>query len=166
MARSPVNIAQWEKVTGSQESDNTQVWSPSIAFVDTTSPKQLTYTYSDINLYTNTKPNDEVRDIESVKQSLWLIIGTPKRSRWFRPNFGTSIERLLFDPLDYTTATRIRAELTNALGNARTGDRRIVVSEIKVIPDTENQHFFVRLVVTVPSLNIKKENIEFGLRRL
>jgi phage baseplate assembly protein W len=166
MARSPVNIAQWEKVSGTSTEDNTEVWSPNIVYVDTSSPQQLAYTYSDVNLYTNSKPNDEVRDIDSVKQSLWMIIGTPKRSRWFRPNFGTAIESLLFDPLDYTTATRIRSELTNALGNARTGDRRIVVSEIQVIPDTENQHFFVKLVVTVPSLNIKKENIEFGLRSL
>lgn len=166
MSRSPANISQWEKTsTEPQVHPNDTVYVPNISFVDIESSKQKTYTYSDIALNADSQTDDEVRDRQSIIQSVWLIIGTPKRSRWWRPNFGTDLETLLFQPLDTITAGRIKTTIRDGLtGNQ--GDSRIILRKSIVIPDLDNQLFYVELFIDVPSLGLVNDKITFGLQSL
>lgn len=58
--------------------------------------------YSDVNQFTP-KKTELVYDLQSIYQSIGNILATPKNTRLFLPEFGSTIEDLLFEPMDAQT---------------------------------------------------------------
>jgi uncharacterized protein len=52
---------------------------------------------------------------ESVRQSIWLILGTAKGERVMRPDFGCGIYDLVFETNSASTAGRIEEAVRSAL---------------------------------------------------
>src|SRR5829696_2823485 len=52
---------------------------------------------------------------ESIRESVLLIIGTPKGERLMRPTFGSRLRELVFAPNDTTTAALVSVEIRDAL---------------------------------------------------
>lgn len=170
MARSPVNIDRTEKLRLAQQGQepvppgNTLTPNPIVTGIRR--PTQRNYVYSDININAQPGQAEKLYDRDVVVQSLMLILGTNRGTRWWRPQYGADLERLLFEPLDTTTATRINNNIRQAILDSRNGDPRLALRQIEVVPDTENNRFYVNVIVDVPSLNLFNEEIEFGLQRL
>lgn len=51
----------------------------------------------------------------SINQSLLSLFNTSKGERFFNLNYGTNIKKLLFEPLDSTTANQIIKEIRSAI---------------------------------------------------
>jgi phage baseplate assembly protein W len=171
MARSPANIDRTEKLRLQQQGQTPPVQgspinSPVPIIENVQRPGQRNYVYSDVNVQSEPGQADRVYDRDAVRQSLMMILGTTKRTRWWRPQYGADLERLLFEPLDTTTAVRIQANITQAILDPRNGDSRMDLRAVDVLPDTENNRFFVAVIVDVPSLDLFNEEITFGLQRL
>lgn len=73
-------------------------------------------------------------DEESVRQSIWLILGTSKGERVMRPDFGCGLYDLVFEINSASTAGRIAREVTDALLFL---EPRIDVVNVQVQPDRE-----------------------------
>ena len=71
---------------------------------------------------------------ESVRQSIWLILGTSKGERVMRPDFGCGLYDLVFEINSASTAGRISREVTDALLFL---EPRIDVVNVDVRPDGE-----------------------------
>lgn len=69
---------------------------------------------------------------DSVRQSVWLILGTAKGERVMRPDFGCGIHDLVFAAMDSETLQRVRSTVEDAL---RRFEARIEVVEVNVIED-------------------------------
>ncbi len=69
---------------------------------------------------------------ESVRQSIWLILGTAKGERVMRPDFGCGIYDLVFETNSASTAGRIEEEVRDAL---LFFEPRIDVLAVRVEPD-------------------------------
>ena len=69
---------------------------------------------------------------ESVRQSIWLILGTSKGERVMRPDFGCGLYDLVFEINSASTAGRIAREVTDALLFL---EPRIDVVDVQVQPD-------------------------------
>jgi hypothetical protein len=69
---------------------------------------------------------------ESVRQSIWIILGTAKGERVMRSNFGCGIYDLVFEVNSASTAGRIVQEIREAL---LLFEPRIDVLEVQVQPD-------------------------------
>lgn len=52
---------------------------------------------------------------ESVRQAIWIVLGTAKGERAMRPDFGCGIHELVFAPADPSTAGRVAAEVRSDL---------------------------------------------------
>src|SRR5215470_8322240 len=52
---------------------------------------------------------------ESVRQSVWIILGTSKGERVMRPDFGCGIYDLVFEVNSAATAGRVAQEVQDAL---------------------------------------------------
>ena len=52
---------------------------------------------------------------ESVRQSIWIILGTAKGERVMRPDFGSGIHELVFDAVTDSTEGRLAASVRDAL---------------------------------------------------
>jgi uncharacterized protein len=52
---------------------------------------------------------------ESVRQAIWIILGTAKGERVMRPDFGCGIYDLVFEVNSASTAARVAQEIRDAL---------------------------------------------------
>jgi uncharacterized protein len=71
---------------------------------------------------------------ESVRQSIWLILGTSRGERVMRPDFGCGLYDLVFEINSASTAGRIAREVTDALLFL---EPRIDVVNVQVQPEAE-----------------------------
>ena len=72
---------------------------------------------------------------ESVRQSIWLILGTAKGERAMRPDFGCGIYDLVFEIPTASTAGQISQAVQDALLNF---EPRIDVLDVQVTPQSDS----------------------------
>lgn len=114
----------------------------------------FTCTYSDINANTPQK-NDLLLDLDSVGQSILNILSTNFGERLFLPEFGASIENILFELADDTTQLVAMTRIIQAIER---WDTRVLIdynaSNIESNPD--NNSFELTLVYRVRGLESEK----------
>ena len=79
---------------------------------------------------------------ESVRQSIWLILGTSKGERVMRPDFGCGIYDLVFAANSASTAGRIEEEVRDAL---LFFEPRIDVLAVHVQPDSQGEMLMISI---------------------
>jgi phage baseplate assembly protein W len=79
---------------------------------------------------------------ESVRQSIWLILGTAKGERVMRPDFGCGIYDLVFETNSASAAGRIEEEVKDAL---LFFEPRIDVLEVQVQPDGQGETLLISI---------------------
>ena len=119
--------------------------------------------FSDVNLRAGNSPEELVKNEHTINQNIGAIFETPVGSKWYRPRIGSGVNKYLFDPIDTITANRIRREMEQALYS--NGETRIEFGTIEVLPDVENQQYFVNIPYTSPFLEARQYNYQFNLSR-
>lgn len=71
---------------------------------------------------------------ESIRESIWIILSTPRRSRIMAPNFGCGIHDYVFAPNNASTRAVIAAEVRQALV---TYEPRIDLLAVQVEPQLD-----------------------------
>ena len=125
-----------------------------------------TVKYSDVNLRVSYAGKGTiVYDMDSIKQNILAILGTPIHTKWFRPEIGHRLDYFLFDPIDDKTASKITDEIYRILSGPNSLEDRIRLTNVEVIPDTPNQNYYCNIVYVVPTLNdgLIEDNLELGL---
>lgn len=118
--------------------------------------------FSDVNPDVREERYEQVLNESAIQKSIQTIFGTRKKTRPFRRSFGTILDDLLFDPVDDITAMKIRRELIDAI---RIWETRIVMDEAVVIPNYENQEYYVSLTYHIPQLQDKSVTFTFNLAK-
>jgi phage baseplate assembly protein W len=60
----------------------------------------------------------------------------------FRPDIGSNLRRLLFEPMDNVTSATLEREIGTVIGNF---ESRVSISKIQLIPDFDNNGYSVNL---------------------
>jgi phage baseplate assembly protein W len=124
------------------------------------------FTYSDIKLdleYQFTKNNqllkkDEIKDLKAlydlgaIKSSLFNLFNTFPGQKLLNPDFGIGLSRYLFEPISMNVAESIGQEIRRGIGIYEID--RVSIESLKVIPDEENQQYFILLTITAPRMKI------------
>lgn len=76
-------------------------------------------------------------DHAHVHESIRQILGTRKGERFMRPDFGTSLHELVFEPNDHVLFGLIRHEVMTALDQ---WEPRIIVKDVAVAADEVDEH--------------------------
>jgi phage baseplate assembly protein W len=87
---------------------------------------------------------------ESVRQSIWIILGTAKGERVMRPNFGCGIHELVFASMNSATFGRVTEEVHDALLRFET---RIDVLDVKVTASGEGEVLLISIDYEVRATN-------------
>lgn len=120
------------------------------------------YVYSDFtsHLYINKQGNLAVLyDEEVIIQSLKHIIATLSGER-VRTDFGGSLIRLLFEPMNYYTTENIRRILQNSISIY---EPRVIIDQLTITPNYDVGSYDIRIELIIRSLN-KRINFETRLR--
>jgi phage baseplate assembly protein W len=92
----------------------------------------------------------------SIRQSIWLILGTARGERVMRPDFGCGIHDFVFDVNDTGTATAVCQSVRDALTR---WEPRIDVLDVYAAPDAEDRH---RLLIEI-NYQVRSSNSRFNL---
>ena len=99
------------------------------------------------------------RNEAAIKSAVKHLILTNLGERPFQPEVGTSIPKLLFENIDFGTASRIASEITRAI---TTYEERVQLSWVDVVPRPDDNSFEVSIefeIVGIPHT----QTIEFYL---
>ena len=102
-----------------------------------------------------------VHNDNSIKQAVKNIILTSPGEKPFQPLVGSSVSRLLFEPLDAFTADTIAEEIRTTINQY---EPRVALTRVDVTPIYENNKINVSLEYRIVGLPIV-ETIEFVLQR-
>lgn len=115
--------------------------------------------YSDINQYT---PETQIllTDEESVYQSLNNILITKPGQRIFNPEFGSDMDKVLFEVMDEVTAAQLYRTVTEAVER---WEPRIIIdnSQSDIIPNYDSNSYDVKLVFEIIGLSDEGQKFEF-----
>src|SRR4051812_33069390 len=92
---------------------------------------------------------------ESIRQSVWIILGTAKGERAMRPDFGCGIHDLVFERNTAATAGRVTQSVKDALLRF---EPRIVLVDVQV----EAQESGAVLQITI-DYRVRATNTAFNL---
>ena len=102
-----------------------------------------------------------VHNDNSIKQAVKNIILTSPGEKPFQPLVGSSVNRLLFEPLDAFTADTIAEEIRTTINQY---EPRVKLTNVEVTPINEGNKLNVSLEYKIVGLPIV-ETIEFVLHR-
>lgn len=123
-----------------------------------------TQSFKDFNLNFKPHPVTEdlmvVKDGADIKQSLKSLLLTRKGERLFNSSLGTGLTDLLFESLDFGTATSIRDEILVIIKNY---EPRIRILKLDVDINFEDNGYDITLVYEVVGRDDLKANVEFFL---
>lgn len=92
----------------------------------------------------------QARYEESVRQAMWIILGTAKGERVMRPDFGCGIHDLVFSPVTSTTVGRISQEVRAALLRF---EPRIYVTDVQVTSEGDGEVMLISVDYRVRATN-------------
>lgn len=84
----------------------------------------------------------QARDLEKVRQSILILLGTQYGERLMRPQFGCNLKSLVFEPNNLATANLAKHYVTEGLTN---NEPRISLDTVMV----ENDNLNGRLVINI-----------------
>jgi phage baseplate assembly protein W len=116
--------------------------------------------YSDLNLGLLNPEQEILKNEDAIKQQLLLRFTFVVGSRVMRRRFGSRLEEILFEPIDDQTSQDVRREIINLAGT----DGRLVVRQNIVVPDVDNQQYYVDFNFYCPALRVEF-NLNFNLAR-
>ena len=87
---------------------------------------------------------------ESVRQSIWVVLGTAKGERAMRPDFGCGIYDMVFGVNSSTTASEAAEEVRDALVSF---EPRIDVLNVDVSPGGDGEVLYVSIDYQVRATN-------------
>lgn len=86
----------------------------------------------------------------AVQRALYNLILTQRGERFFNPRFGCSIRSLLFEPVDYITASLMEREIEDTINLY---EPRVNVHKITIYPDFDGNGYEIEILYEISSLD-------------
>jgi phage baseplate assembly protein W len=107
-------------------------------------------TYKDLDLLFNVHPikkdiNKHTAEM-SVINSIKNLVLTNHYERPFQPEIGSNVSKLLFENLDFVTASALEREILQTIRNF---EPRASVYRVRALPDYDNNGFTVDMEFTI-----------------
>ncbi len=97
----------------------------------------------------------------AISRSIRNIIFTLPGEKFFNPNFGSRINRSLFENIDEISASIIRDEIQNSITNY---EPRVELIDIEATPDYNNLSFDVLIQYQIIGADVLPQQLEFVLQ--
>ena len=126
--------------------------------------ERVSQSFKDISASFQANPlnNDLVvlKNANAIARSIRNIISTSPGEKFFDPDFGSNVTKLLFENLDDISAISIRDEIENSINNY---EPRVSLISVETTPDYDNNAFDVKLTYRIIGIDIPPQQLEFVL---
>jgi len=87
-----------------------------------------------------------------IRESLNILLSTRRGERVMRPDYGTNVRDMLFEPLDVNTATLVGDEVKKAI---LLNEPRVFVDSVEAVQEELNGFIEVTIQYTIISTNTR-----------
>jgi len=102
-----------------------------------------------------------LKNTNAIQRSLKNIIFTYPGEKFFDPEFGSKVSRMLFEIITPLTANRIKREIEYSIDRY---EPRVSLTKVKVIPNYDNNEFNVLIAYDIIGINVPAQQLDFVLQ--
>ena len=121
--------------------------------------------FKDISMSFQSNPlnNDliAIKNVNAITRSIRNIVLTTPGEKFFDPDFGSNVTRLLFENVDDITASQIQEEIEFSINNY---EPRVKLINVEVIADNDNASFDTIITYEVIGADVPPQALEFALQ--
>jgi len=126
--------------------------------------ERVSQSFKDVSMSFRVNPlnNDLValKNANAIARSVRNIILTSPGEKFFNPDFGSNVSKLLFENLDEVTALAIRDEIETAINNY---EPRVSLIDVEVTPDFDGNSLDAKIKYRIVGADIPPQQLEFVL---
>ena len=104
-----------------------------------------------------------IKDETAIARSIRNLVFTVPGERFFNQNLGSGVSRSLFENMDEITASNIKDEIENTIGNY---EPRVNLIDVTVDPDYDNSEFNVIINYRIVGIEAPAQQLSFALQPL
>ena len=102
-----------------------------------------------------------IKNVNAITRSIRNIVLTTPGEKFFDPDFGSNVSRLLFENVDDITASQIQEEIEFSINNY---EPRVKLIDLQVIADNDNASFDTIITYEVIGADVPPQALEFALQ--
>ena len=126
--------------------------------------ERVSQSFKDVSMSFKVNPlNDDLvalKNANAIARSVRNIILTSPGEKFFNPDFGSNVSKLLFENLDEVTALAIRDEIETAINNY---EPRVSLIDVEVTPDFDGNSLDAKIKYRIVGADIPPQQLEFVL---
>ena len=121
--------------------------------------------FKDISMTFQANPlnNDliAIKNENAIARSIRNIVFTLPGEKYFNPNFGSKISKVLFENIDDITASVIVDEIKESIRNY---EPRVKLLDVQAFPNFDNTQFDVNITYEIIGSDIEPQDLQFALQ--
>ena len=121
--------------------------------------------FKDISMSFQSNPlnNDliAIKNVNAIARSVRNIVLTTPGEKFFDPDFGSNVSKLLFENVDDITASQIQQEIEFSINNY---EPRVKLLSIDVNPDFDSNSFDTIITYEIVGADVPPQALEFALQ--
>tara|TARA_Y100000361_G_C11038292_1_gene278493 strand:- start:172 stop:573 length:402 start_codon:yes stop_codon:yes gene_type:complete len=121
--------------------------------------------FKDISMTFQANPlnNDliAIKNENAIARSVKNIVFTLPGEKYFNPNFGSQISKVLFENIDDITASVIVDEIKESIRNY---EPRVELLDVEAFPNFDNNQFDVVITYEIIGSDIPPQELQFALQ--
>lgn len=125
------------------------------------------YTYKDIEIPLKKDSSDhdlkDLRDIDAIKSGIDNIFSWRPGMRVLNPTFGNTLYNFIYEPINVTTSQNLGNEVQKLL---KDWEPRVNVESVILDTNEDQNEYYIQLIYSIPSLNLKKEKVAYMIPRV
>ena len=102
-----------------------------------------------------------IKNENAIARSVKNIVFTLPGEKFFNPDFGSRISKVLFENIDDITASVIVDEIKESIRNY---EPRVELLDVEAIPNFDNNQFDVNIVYIIVGSEIPPQELQFALQ--
>jgi len=126
--------------------------------------ERVSRSFKDLSMSFKANPlNDDLITLKNeaaIARSLRNIIFTSPGEKFFNPDFGSNISKVLFENIDEISAIQIKEEIELSIKNF---EPRVRLTEVEINPNYDNNQFDVTINYRITGIDVPPQQLEFVL---
>jgi phage baseplate assembly protein W len=102
----------------------------------------------------------DIKNETAIARSIRNLVSTIRGERFFDPNLGSGVSKLLFDNMDELTAVTIKDEITTTINNY---EPRVRLRSVNVNPNYDENEFNVTITYDIVGIDVLPQQLSFAL---
>ena len=121
--------------------------------------------FKDLSMTFKSNPlNDDIiglKNANEISRSVRNIVMTYPGEKFFQPDFGSRVSKLLFENVDDITASQIQEEIEYSISNY---EPRVNLVNVVVIADNDNASFDATITYDIIGADVAPQELQFALQ--